>query len=323
MPSFTFTKGKRYKLRLANVGGDATQKFSIDGHKLLVVSTDFTQIEPWETDRVTLGVGQRADVIVTANGDESSAYWMRTDVAWCSLSLSYASHGVIFYNKADRNKKPTSKSNPDNGFWCAGDPLKHTKPFYQIDADENPSTTIKFTNFYTINATGHLTFTMDFPYTFRGNYSTPLLREVNRENPVSRWKQLYDFGTNSTIRVVINNPTIAQNAHAVHFHGHDMQVLAEGAGNWDGKTLNLKNPVRRDTQVVIPDGHIVFQYKNDNPGIWPMHCHIPWHVADGLVVNLMEDSAKLRQLEGMEQFMEGTCKEWTEWAKTQDLQDQN
>jgi FtsP/CotA-like multicopper oxidase with cupredoxin domain len=192
-----------------------------------------------------------------------------------------------------------------------------------MDADPNPSTTIKFTNFYTVNATGHLTFTMDFPYTFRGNYSTPLLDIVNKQQAISRWKQLYDFGTNATIRVVINNPTIAQNAHAVHFHGHDMQVLSEGSGNWDGKTLNFKNPVRRDTQIVIPDGHIVFQYKNDNPGIWPMHCHIPWHVADGLVVNLMEDSAKMRRLQGMDTFMSQTCKDWTAWAATQDLQDQN
>jgi len=120
MPSFRFKKGLRYKLRVANIGGDAAQRFSIDGHKLKVISTDFTQIEPWETNRVTLGVGQRVDVIVTANGDENGAYWMRTDVGWCSLSLSYASHGAIYYEKADTTKKPVTKAHPDKSFWCAG-----------------------------------------------------------------------------------------------------------------------------------------------------------------------------------------------------------
>jgi FtsP/CotA-like multicopper oxidase with cupredoxin domain len=152
---------------------------------------------------------------------------------------------------------------------------------------ETPTTTLTFNTFYSINATGHLVFTVDFPYSFYGNYSEPSLLNVNQNKSMSRWSQVYDFANNKTVRIVLNNPTYAQNAHAIHLHGHDMMVLAAGTGNWDGKTLNTKNPNRRDTQIVVPNGHIVFQYTADNPGVWPLHCHIPWHVADGLVVNLV------------------------------------
>jgi hypothetical protein len=45
----TIEQGKRYKIRLLNIGGDGTQKFSIDGHNLSVISADFTQIKPYGT----------------------------------------------------------------------------------------------------------------------------------------------------------------------------------------------------------------------------------------------------------------------------------
>ena len=36
-----FTTGKRHRLRLVNMGSNAVQKFSIDGHTLEVISNDF------------------------------------------------------------------------------------------------------------------------------------------------------------------------------------------------------------------------------------------------------------------------------------------
>lgn len=25
----------------------------------------------------------------------------------------------------------------------------------------------------------------------------------------------------------------------------------------------------------------------DNPGVWPFHCHVAWHISDGLSMNVM------------------------------------
>ena len=62
---FRFTPGKKYKMRLINPSAEALLKFSIDGHQMTVISNDFIAIKPYTTNVVTLGVGQRSDVIVS------------------------------------------------------------------------------------------------------------------------------------------------------------------------------------------------------------------------------------------------------------------
>ena len=54
----------------------------------------------------------------------------------------------------------------------------------------------------------------------------------------------------------------------MHYHGHNMFVLAEGEGEWDGKIVNPSNPQRRDVQMVRANGHMVVQWFQDNPGAW-------------------------------------------------------
>ena len=78
----------------------------------------------------------------------------------------------------------------------------------------------------------------------------------------------------------------------MHLHGHNFWVVAEGVGEWDG-TVNSINPQRRDTQLIQPGvgtqrGYLVLEFNADNPGVWPFHCHIAWHVSSGLYVNIME-----------------------------------
>ena len=66
----------------------------------------------------------------------------------------------------------------------------------------------------------------------------------------------------------------------MHLHGHNMYVLQEGEGFYDNQPfVNPANPQRRDTQMVRPNGHIVVQFDADNPGVWPFHCHIAWHLS--------------------------------------------
>lgn len=93
---FYFQSGKSYRLRLINGGAEGIhdvlphalvtftnsflgiQKFSIDGYKLKVIAQDFIPLVPYETDVVTLGIGQRTDVVVEASGKSTDAVWMRS-----------------------------------------------------------------------------------------------------------------------------------------------------------------------------------------------------------------------------------------------------
>jgi FtsP/CotA-like multicopper oxidase with cupredoxin domain len=78
--TFTFISGRNHLLRLVNTGSNAIQKFAIDGHTMLVISNDFMPIEPYNTSMVSLGVGQRADVIVYGSGKPTDKVWMRSNI---------------------------------------------------------------------------------------------------------------------------------------------------------------------------------------------------------------------------------------------------
>ncbi len=72
-----------------------------------------------------------------------------------------------------------------------------------------------------------------------------------------------------------------------HLHGHRFWVVGYGSGNWtlDNVTsYNLEHPLLRDTATLLPDpgtaeaaGWMVLRFVADNPGVWPLHCHIAWH----------------------------------------------
>jgi FtsP/CotA-like multicopper oxidase with cupredoxin domain len=56
LAEFKFERGKMHRLRLINGGSEGIEKFSIDGHELLVIANDFTEIIPYTTKIVTLAV---------------------------------------------------------------------------------------------------------------------------------------------------------------------------------------------------------------------------------------------------------------------------
>ncbi|KAI9767873.1 MAG: hypothetical protein M1840_005366 [Geoglossum simile] len=95
-----------------------------------------------------------------------------------------------------------------------------------------------------------------------------------------------------------------------------MSVLATGVGAWDGTITNPSNPQRRDTQQILPfGGFAVFQFDADNPGVWPFHCHIAWHVSGGLYVNIMERPDDIVNID-IPSSLAQTCHEWGTFTNT-------
>jgi len=54
-------------------------------------------------------------------------------------------------------------------------------------------------------------------------------------------------------------------------------------------------------------GWLAIAFPTDNPGAWLMHCHIAWHVSDGLAVQFLEskDQAPLGDAAWKQ-----TCSNW-------------
>jgi len=59
----------------------------------------------------------------------------------------------------------------------------------------------------------------------------------------------------------------------------------------------------------------VIQLTADNPGAWPLHCHIAWHVSAGLYMTVLERPADIKNLK-IPGIMAQTCREWSAYTNT-------
>src|ERR1700710_1444443 len=129
------------------------------------------------------------------------------------------------------------------------------------------------------------------------NESHPLLLLANLGNtsyPYDPQWNVFNFGESRSARLIVRQ--LQPLSHPMHLHGHNFWVVAEGKGTWDGTITRPYNPQRRDTQLLdvgdpyhpaTGESYIVLDFLADNPGVWPFHCHVAWHVSDGLYINIM------------------------------------
>ena len=322
---FKFTQGKVHRLRLINTGSEGLQRFHIDNHTMTVIANDFVPVKPYDTKVVTLAIGQRTDVLVKAHLPATSAVFMRADLSDnCATADQPFAVAAIYYNKADTTKTPTTTPESYDDSHCGNDPLTKTTPFFPFPATSKPATTETIDITLGQNETGHTLWFMDGS-SFRANYNHPILLLANLGNtsyPDDREWNVYNFGNNNSVRMIFTNSIPA--SHPMHLHGHNFNILAEGTGKWDGTITNIRNTQRRDVQLMLPaaliDGvsvpsYMVVQYNTDNPGVWPFHCHIAWHVSGGLYINAMEQTDLIKKKQ-IPSTVAQTCRDWAAYSGT-------
>jgi hypothetical protein len=100
----------------------------------------------------------------------------------------------------------------------------------------------------------------------------------------------------------INLNRTSQEEHPMHLHGHHFYVLGSGIGvyeelakdqAWLDASLNFVNPQMRDTETLPKGGWLYLRFRSDNPGVWPLHCHIQAHEFMGMVMLFGEDLANV------------------------------
>ena len=77
--------------------------------------------------------------------------------------------------------------------------------------------------------------------------------------------------TGDLVRVRFANLT--NMAHPIHLHGHWFRFIAQ-----DGNPL--ERPSIMNTIPVQPGQTIDIDFLANNPGVWPLHCHIVSHMVD-------------------------------------------
>ncbi|KAL5358001.1 multicopper oxidase-domain-containing protein [Aspergillus floccosus] len=106
------------------------------------------------------------------------------------------------------------------------------------------------------------------------------------------------------VDLVVNN--LDDGGHPFHLHGHHFYILAVhkaaiGWGSYNPFTddappgldmdkyphtngYDLSRAMYRDTVYIPSRAYAVLRFKADNPGIWMFHCHILWHLANGMAM---------------------------------------
>lgn len=127
---WTFTPGKKHKIRIINSASENHFKIQIDGHSLVVVATDLVAINPYRTTELSIIPGQRYDIVVEANQPVSN-YWFRAlaakDCTFNDNDGTGIANGIISYSGAS-SALPTTKVGFPHSNACVDEPAAALKP---------------------------------------------------------------------------------------------------------------------------------------------------------------------------------------------------
>ncbi|KAH7139617.1 Cupredoxin [Dactylonectria estremocensis] len=301
-----FEAGKTYRLRLVNSAIDSHWKFSIDNHTLTVISADLVPVEPYTATHVSIGIGQRVDVIVTA--DQASVaqnFWMRAipQSACSTVSTSQNVRGIVHYGESPSTPETTGYEFTDG---CEDETPnmvpavpKTVEPANWRDFEDASVATNSAGVFkWMLNSTSFLV-----------DWAAPTLEsimggvtEYTTQNAVIEFNQL------QWVYLIVQ--TTIPVPHPIHLHGHDYFILAQGTGTYDTSVaLNTQNPPRRDTAMLPASGYLVMAWETDNPGAWLMHCHIGWHVSQGFALQFIERVSEIPAITDNDTLSD-ICTEW-------------
>lgn len=117
--------GKRYRLRLINTSVDTNLRVNLDGHPFQVIATDFVPIVPYNTTFLQIGIGQRYDVVFTAN-QTAGNYWFRAAPDGACQSRNAREGRAIFTYQGQTVADPTTNAPPNPPTACL-DPVTTPK----------------------------------------------------------------------------------------------------------------------------------------------------------------------------------------------------
>ncbi|KAK6080914.1 Laccase-2-like protein 4 [Seiridium cupressi] len=305
--STTFVSGTSYRLRIVSGAIDSTFKFSIDNHILQVISSDLVPIEPYETTVLSVGNGQRYDVIVTADqGHIADSFWMRAiPQASCSTNTQQTNiKGIIYY---DRSTTVPSTTGYDYTDGC-DDETANLVPVVPWTVGLASTETVEVAKVAPYESGGLRWFLNST--TMITDWGNPSLLQIENDEgdfATSDAVIMLDEANVWTYLVIETTMTVA---HPIHLHGHDFVILAQGTGSYDDSvTLNMDNPPRRDVAMLPSGGYLAVAFFTDNPGAWLMHCHIGWHTSEGFALQFIERESEIMSTVDTDR-LEDTCTAW-------------
>lgn len=220
--------------------------------------------------------------------------------------------GIMYYGRSPKTPRTTSFDIEQN---CDDEPLTSLVPWVKKDVAAP---------FYETNTAVGITKNSDnlFRWEFNSsslkiNWEDPTLMSIyNGDNDFSNSSNVIELpGKNEWVYFLIN--TSIPVTHPIHLHGHDFSLLAQGSGAFN-VSLITSNPPRRDTAMLPAAGWMLIAFETNNPGAWLMHCHIGWHVNEGLALQFIERYDEIADLVDYK-ALEKNCKAWDRYDASRDI----
>ena len=311
---YLFSPGERVRLRIINGSAMSFFNIRIPGVRMSVVQADGKNVRPIEVDEFQIGTAETYDIVVdpTAEAHTIVAEAMdRSGMAVATLAsragarapvpslrdpvlltMTDMGHGGMDHSGGDHlnmghalstgrmdhgsmKMRDTSSLPPDvavgpgvdmvsaNPADRMGDPglgldnVGHKVLTYRdltaLEPNDDPR---KPSRHMQIHLTGNME---RYMWSFDG-------RKFNAvaDQPIR-------FAYNERVRVKLVNDTMM--AHPIHLHGHFFD-LVNGADR-------MHQP-QKHTVIVQPGGSATFDLTADEPGDWPFHCHLLYHMHAGM-----------------------------------------
>ncbi|KAK4988900.1 laccase, multicopper oxidase, benzenediol:oxygen oxidorectuctase [Elasticomyces elasticus] len=316
----TLTPGKKHRLRLINTSVDNFISIALDGHNMTVMTADFIPIQPLVIQSgqwLQMAIGMRYDVVINAN-QGSGNFWFRANVNTACSSGNNNNALAIFTYSGTTVADPTTTNTSPSGcndqtglipYWKQAVPSdtfnSQVKELSLVLNREQVTTNGANLVVWALNTT-MINVAWDKPtmqYLFDKNTSYPSTYSMIELPTQGIWTYWV------VQEVAARSPPIP---HPIHLHGHDFFVLGSGTGTADLSTisgsLNFANPPRRDTASLPGGGWLALAFETNNPGAWLMHCHIAWHISEGLGVQFLEAKDSITMPD--QTAFSNTCSKW-------------
>lgn len=311
--TWTVQPDTTYYLRIVNMGMFVSQYLYIEDHIFTIVEIDGVYVEPVETSTLYISVAQRYGVLLKTKKNPKNPVFRFVNVLDQPMldvipeDLQMISTNYVQYGKSEA-EKPAPLTNEKGLFDKLAATLDPVDDFTLRPVEKQP---LLDDHDYQIV----LNFTMEnlgdgVSYAFFNGISytapkVPTLYSVLSSGDLATNPTIYGSNTNTfvllygeVVEIVLNN--MDPGLHPFHLHGHTFQLISRSEGTEDENEPQIydeKNPdhtkfpeypMVRDTVMVNANGFIVLRFKAENPGVWFFHCHVDWHLEQGLAITLVE-----------------------------------
>ena len=304
--TFQFYGGERVRLRLIDGGAMSIFDFRIPGLRLTVVAADGRDIEPVEVDELRIGPGETYDVIVSPQGEQAYTVYAesidRTGYARATLAPREGMTGPIPAMRPRAVLTMADLGMEDMGPMGGMSGMDHGAMDHDAMADMPEHSMAGLGANGGVDGSGRtFGWGSEAPADARVlNYADLRSLEPRAAQPAATREITMRLGGNmeryiwtingetmdraqpievrygERVRITFVNQTMM--AHPMHLHGRFVELD-------NGQTAD-RLPDKHT--LIIPPGQSVSVLLTANElGQWPLHCHLLFHMASGMMTSLV------------------------------------